>query len=98
MKGKIESFISFAVLFLLSGVAFAAAPPGTESVASNILSFMTQGTVAISIGAIVLAIVGYRVMTNKASWEDAVKFVIGSILVYGAAAIVLWLVGYITKG
>lgn len=97
MKGIISlSFLMAIILF--PELALAADPPGTESMAGALLSFMTQGTVAISIGAIVLAIIGYRVMAGRATWEDAVKFVVGSILVYGATALVLWIIGLVQKG
>lgn len=95
MKGKFFFFAAFVTLF--PELALAADPPGTKSTAQAILHFLTQGEVAMSFGGIILAVVGYRMWANKATWEDALKFIFASILVYASPIIIIWLVTLIRK-
>lgn len=97
LKNVLFLMVSFAIL-MMPELALAADPPGTKNFAKAVLEFLSTGSTALLAGTIMLAILGYKVWRGTAELEDAVKFAIGAMLVYGAAAVIAWIMTKIRTG
>jgi len=97
IKTTLFLMLSFAIL-MMPELALAADPPGTKNFAKAVLEFLSTGSTALLAGTIMLAILGYKVWRGTSEMEDAVKFAIGAMLVYGAAAIMAWTMTKIQGG
>ena len=62
-----------------------------------LLELLTDG-IARSVAIVALAVLGYMAFAGKLTWESAIKFMLGIVLIFGSATLVDTFVGAIGGG
>lgn len=82
--------------FFTAGTAHAAAAGPIASGVDWVVDLLTSG-IARSVAIIGIAVLGYMAWAGKLTWEKAIQFIIGIILVFGGATLVDILIGAVGK-
>jgi len=94
MNKKLLFTLSFLMMAMSADVALAASGPIEQGV-DWILELLTSG-IARSVAIIGIAVLGYMAWAGKLTWEKAIQFIIGIVLVFGGATLVDLLIGTVS--
>lgn len=81
----------FALVFVLNTYSLAHAGP-IEQAVQWVLELLTSG-IARSVAIIGCAVLGYMAFAGKLTWEKALQFIGGIVLIFGGATLVDALIG-----
>lgn len=94
MKKKLCFVAFYTVFFTLNAYSMAHAGP-IEQAIDWVLQLLTSG-IARSVAVIGCAVLGYMAFVGKLTWEKALSYVGGIVLVFGAATLVDALIGTVS--
>lgn len=92
---NLAAFAATAALSAQQALAQVSSPQGSGPIAAAVnwvLAVMT-GPIAISVGVIAVAFVGFMMLTGRLNWKYGLTVLVGLFIVFGAPAIVAGIQG-----